>query len=522
MSIIQALIGAIVSSGSGGGGGGGGTSYPLPGTNYVAQGASGFSVNGTAYDPGGAVDGIYAASTGWRRVTTAGTWSVSGNDDYPGIFVTEDQAVVDAYGGFGYTNLDASSYYAMEWKGYIKAVAGSYHNFYTTSDDVCMFWIGNAALNPTQGNAYVISNGGTTYPTNSLLLTEDKWYPIRMRFQEWSGAENCQVFYASEGGTAYGMLNYFTADRLRYNGYTNNYGSTNSLILNLGNATTNVYSGLGSWIDSSPAKNDANLLQELNPPIWLLNEQGGVFYLSGSSYFEVPTLQFYNDQEMTASIWFRLSGELGLSQTLISKELTFKIRINPGGELQVFAGDGVAWTVSPTFADAYTYTEWTNITVTVNSTSTVIYKDGQQLGTTTGAVLGSTGNFPFNIGSYSNGSDIMLGKVGEVQYYTGVRTAQQIADDYIATVSRYVPPAPITAYVNGWNDVSNWLAPDVAGNPNLTRVVAGWTVTGPLDFTATVIGSPFSNGTNWVIPVDASLAGFTSSNQGNYTFTPPA
>jgi hypothetical protein len=62
--------------------------------------------------------------------------------------------------------------------------------------------------------------------------------------------------------------------------------------------------------------------------------------------------------------------------------------------------------------------------------------------------------------------------------------------------------------------------PSVSGNPDLTPVVAGWTVTGPLDFTATVVGEPFSNGTNWVISVDASLAEFTGFNAGNYTFTP--
>jgi hypothetical protein len=90
------------------------------------------------------------------------------------------------------------------------------------------------------------------------------------------------------------------------------------------------------------------------------------------------------------------------------------------------------------------------------------------------------------------------------------------------TVSDDFPIGSMTAFVSGWNTVSDWLTPSVAGNPDLTPVVAGWTVTGPLGFTATVIGSPFSNGSNWVISVDASLDGFTGSNSGNYTFTPPA
>jgi hypothetical protein len=90
------------------------------------------------------------------------------------------------------------------------------------------------------------------------------------------------------------------------------------------------------------------------------------------------------------------------------------------------------------------------------------------------------------------------------------------------TESMDFPIGSMTAFISGWSIESGWLLPSVANNPDLTPVVAGWTVTGPLGFTATVIGSPFSNGTNWVIAVDASLDGFTGSNAGNYTFTPPA
>jgi hypothetical protein len=97
----------------------------------------------------------------------------------------------------------------------------------------------------------------------------------------------------------------------------------------------------------------------------------------------------------------------------------------------------------------------------------------------------------------------------------GVGPSTQVA------VDNDYPQPPLTAFVSGWNLVSDWLLPSISGNVSLTPVVAGWTVTGPLGFTATVIGSPFSNGSNWVITVNASLAGFTQSNAGNYTFTPP-
>jgi hypothetical protein len=441
MSIVQALIGSIVSNGSGGGGGGGGNqSYPDPGSgNYVVNGAGGFGINGTAYDPGGAVNAIAAASTGWRRVTSTGQWSYLGvgGDDNPSVFDNELSAVVDAYGGFGVTG--GADNFSMEWKGYIKAVAGSYHNFYLDSDDVAMFWIGNAALNPTQQNAYLISNNGTTYPTNSLLLTEDKWYPIRMRFQEWAGAERCQVFYSSEGGISYGMIIYFNAGRLQWNGANNGYGSTNSEILHLGSADTNVFPDTGNiWVDSSPAKNNAILV---NAPTWLPTDAGGVFRLDGTDYFNVPTLQPYNDPQATISMWFNLTSDTAQNQTLISKELTFKIRIAPGGAIQVYAGNGLEpWVVNSPVNDGYTYGEWTNLTVTISNSNVIVYKNGQELynngGVGTTLEIGPN-NFPFNIGAYSNGSEPMTGKVGEVKYYTGVKTAQEIADYYTATAARY-------------------------------------------------------------------------------------
>jgi hypothetical protein len=263
-----------------------------------------------------------------------------------------------------------------------------------------------------------------------------------MRFQEWSGAENCQVFYASEGGTAYGMLNYFNADRLRYNGYTNNYGSTNSLILNLGNATTNVFSGSGDWLDSSPALNNAEPYGESTLPTWLPSDSGGVWQLDGTQWFNVPTLRYYNDQEMTVSIWFNIPTDTSVTQTLISKELTFKVRINPGGQLQVFAGNSAGWILNQTIDGAYTYGEWTNITLVVTSTQSYVYKNGQQLNYYAGAVMFSGDSYQFQIGSYSSSGgasagDRMTGKIGEVKYFTGAKSAQDVIDEYNATVARY-------------------------------------------------------------------------------------
>jgi hypothetical protein len=62
-----------------------------------------------------------------------------------------------------------------------------------------MLWIGNAALNPDNSNWICNSgiNGGLN--AQSPTLTQGRWYPIRIRYQEWSGNEQCGVYGAAVG-----------------------------------------------------------------------------------------------------------------------------------------------------------------------------------------------------------------------------------------------------------------------------------------------------------------------------------
>jgi hypothetical protein len=142
--------------------------------------------------------------------------------------------------------------------------------------------------------------------------------------------------------------------------------------------------------------------------------------------------------------------------------------------------------------------------------------------TTTSGSLGVTNNY----GSFIVAPDADSTTEGSETFTVALRRSSVngpilVISDPV-TINDTSLTGQLTAFVDGWNIDSDSLQPDVAGNPNLAPVVAGYTVTGPLGFTATVVGTPFSNGTNWVIPVNVSLDGFTSSNQGNYTFTPPA
>lgn len=196
MSIVQALIGSVVSSGSGGGGGGYNGS-PGPGSGAYQTtwaGSEGWGVQGTPYDPGSGIASIPNPTWGWRRTSAQGYWSyigIAGNNN-PGIFAG-DEATYDNYGGFGQTNL--SDTYCCEWKGYLQGPFTANFNFLLDSDDVAMFWIGDGALNPEGINPICHTNNGNQLAANSVSLTQGIWYPIRMRFQEWSGDERCQLYF---------------------------------------------------------------------------------------------------------------------------------------------------------------------------------------------------------------------------------------------------------------------------------------------------------------------------------------
>jgi hypothetical protein len=182
-------------------------------------------------------------------------------------------------------------------------------------------------------------------------------------------------------------------------------------------------------------------------------------------------------------------------------------------DLSYYELNGIATSASNGGTLYFSKATYPNLNNQIQAGNTVVDTANNQTSTLTGAVFtADPDNWGVNVSSLQSAG---------TKNFSGARPRNAITNNGV-TESMDFPIGSMTAFVSGWNTVSNWLTPSVAGNPDLTPVVAGWTVTGPLGFTATVIGSPFSNGTNWVIPVDASLDGFTGSNAGNYTFTPPA
>lgn len=221
---------------------------PLPGSGTwrAGSGAGGASVPAYALrgslvsDPGGAVttvpgtpaNGLYRrkyVGAPFDGANDTGTYDLSFFTNPANGPISEAAHEVDNFIGFGQRNdLSAENGYAFEWKGYVKVpVTGDYNTFITCDDDVAL-WIGSAALNPTGSNVNhkqpYISQGNSGGCTNTVTLDSTKWYPVRIWFVEFGGAERFQLFMNnSVNSTIYGYDGTSTDLQWSHNSTTKGY-----------------------------------------------------------------------------------------------------------------------------------------------------------------------------------------------------------------------------------------------------------------------------------------------------------
>ncbi len=132
---------------------------------------------------------------------------------------------VDTYTGFGLrTDLGSENGYAFEWKGYMQAPVTGNMRFYATVDDDVVFWIGAPALHPANNNYLFAQSGATRDGTNGITVEANKWYPVRIWFQEFGGAEKMQLGASnSVNSTLYGLGTGATQFTVAHNSATRGY-----------------------------------------------------------------------------------------------------------------------------------------------------------------------------------------------------------------------------------------------------------------------------------------------------------
>lgn len=139
--------------------------------------------------------------------------------------ISTDALEVDTYTGFGLrTDLDAENNYAFEWKGYIQAKVTGNMQFFATVDDDVVVWIGAPALSPTNSNYLFAQSGGNRDIDDGVTVEANKWYPVRIWFQEWAGAEKMQLgANNSVNSTLYGLGTGATQFTVAHNSATRGY-----------------------------------------------------------------------------------------------------------------------------------------------------------------------------------------------------------------------------------------------------------------------------------------------------------
>lgn len=213
--------------------GSGGSNSNVPGTAYLTSAASGinaaYGTRGTPYNPGGNVSTVPNSAAGIYREKYVGKpWSTYGafSEFDVSWFSNPSHGPigVDIYGyaGFGLrTDLGSENGYALMWRGYFQAPATGTFNFWTAgTDDDAIVWVGSAAVNPTYANLNGSATGNRVLSANSVNLTAGQWYPVRMVFVEFGGAEQCQWFLQD---STHGVLYNGTDLTWAYNTATKGY-----------------------------------------------------------------------------------------------------------------------------------------------------------------------------------------------------------------------------------------------------------------------------------------------------------
>ena len=189
--------------------GSGGSNATVPGADYILTGAaSGINAaaaaRGTPYAPGGQLNSVPNSAAGlYREKYVGNVWSTyTAFSEFNNTWFDDKTrgpfkgAGPTPYFGFNTrSDLGSENNYTLLWKGYIQAPATGTFSIWTNgTDDDAAAWIGTDALTPTYANMNARAGGDRVWSLNSVQLTAGKWYPIRLVFTEFGGAEQCQWF----------------------------------------------------------------------------------------------------------------------------------------------------------------------------------------------------------------------------------------------------------------------------------------------------------------------------------------
>jgi len=280
---------------------------------------------------------------------------------------------------------------------------------------------------------YSITSPGNTVLTSQFDTAEGTYVPGQ------GDSTHSFFFTATADSTTDGAMDYyirggsgyFYEDYFNQGAYTiRDSSKTPALVLDLDPANFDVF-----WNDTSGLSNNASM-NALVPSI----DNGGVFVFNGtSSYAAVSSLNDSNYGSVTVEAWIKPTV-INRTQTIISKELCYKLNITSNGRIVWMVGSASDGSWTTTFYSGYDLIPagvWSHVMATVSATDTKIYINGVLAASSSGVILVSNGQ-PFNIGTYAGAQgDFFGGRVGEVKMWNYARTEANIISEYNATAARY-------------------------------------------------------------------------------------
>lgn len=298
---------------------------------------------------------------------------------------------------------------------------------FTNWDGSWVYWtVVDTANNPIAGQLDTYygqiypGNGNSTQSFNFTFLAD----------ATTEGQLNYRIFVGSNPGSS---------DYIYQGIYNvNDSSKARAVYLDVDPASLGTMYPLTGWTDASGKSNNLYInggsTSSDNGKVLVFN--GSTTYVDDSGN---PLLTNAVFGSVTVSAWIKPTA-VNTTQTIISKELCYKLIINSNGTVGFMVGSAneTSWTYT-IYSDAGLVTagNWAHVAAKVDVDSTKLYINGVEASVGGGVTLVANGQ-PFNIGTYSNGAgDFFNGRMGEVKLWNYGLNADDIADEYNATCSRY-------------------------------------------------------------------------------------
>jgi hypothetical protein len=178
-------------------------------TNFAVGSNVRYTISSSVYkSPEG---GVIPTGNGLFRTQYIGYFMESGSVDFFNTYPSSSAGVADTgvlAPGFTSSVNDRS----VQWLGYFKASSTENYTFFIESDDACLMWLGDNAINNYTTSSVTVGTGsfGPNYLTSSAQpLISGTFYPMRIQWGEKAGAEYMSMsFSASTVARTFDFTNY--------------------------------------------------------------------------------------------------------------------------------------------------------------------------------------------------------------------------------------------------------------------------------------------------------------------------